>query len=170
MPFLSTQAPKIAMAFDAILQRFMDYSPITVMVRALLERVLTTERLNACFEKAAKQQYTRDLLFSSVFDWMSLVVLKTFPSINAAYKSKKSDVDVSIASVYNKLNGMETQVSSALVHDLSQELGILVTEMQAPCAPLLPGYRVKMLGPVRKRNPRESVDFEADNGRTPCVG
>jgi Transposase DDE domain len=133
------------MAFDAILQRFMDYSPITVMVRALLERVLTTERLNACFEKAANQQYTRDLLFSSVFDLMSLVVLKTFPSINAAYKSKKVDVEVSIASVYNKLNGMETEVSSALVRDLSQELGALIKEMRAPCAPLLPGYRVKML-------------------------
>jgi hypothetical protein len=133
------------MAFDAILQKFMEYSPITVMVRALLERVLTTNRLNACFEKAASQQYTKDLLFSSVFDLMSLVVLKTFPSINAAYKSKKADIDVSVTSVYNKLNGMEPQIPTELVRDLTQELSAIITEMKAPREPLLPGYRVKIL-------------------------
>ena len=133
------------MAFDAILQRFMDYSPVTVMVRAVLERVLTSERLNNCFEKEANQQYTRNLLFSSVFDLMSLVVLKTFPSINAAYQSKKSEFDVSIASVYNKLNNLEVNIPAELVRDVAQKLGALVTQMNAPSESLLPGYRVKML-------------------------
>jgi hypothetical protein len=62
------------------------------MVRALLERVLTEEKLEACFEKASEKQYTRELLFSSIFELMSLVVTKTFTSINAAYQARREGV------------------------------------------------------------------------------
>ena len=37
------------MELSEILQKFMQRSPIPVMVRALLERVLSVERLDACF-------------------------------------------------------------------------------------------------------------------------
>lgn len=133
------------MAASAILQRFMERSPIPVMARALLERVLNMERLNGCFERVTKKQYTRDLLFSSVFELMSLVVLKAFPSVNAAYQAQKANIGVSITSVYNKLNGLETEVPAALVQDTAEEFGQLITALNGPCQPLLPGYRVKML-------------------------
>lgn len=132
------------MELSAILQRFMQNSPIPVMVRALLERVLNVERLNACFERVTQKQYTRDLLFSSVFELMSLVVLKAFPSVNAAYQAQKANIGVSITSVYNKLNGLETEVPATLVQDTAQDFGHLVTQL-SPCQALLPGYRVKML-------------------------
>ena len=80
------------MELSAILQKYMQMSPIPVMVRALLERVLSVERLDACFERVTKKQYTRNLLFSSVFELMSLVVLKTFPSVNAAYQGQKASL------------------------------------------------------------------------------
>lgn len=130
---------------SAILQRFMEKSPIPVMARALLERVLDGDRLNACFERVTEKQYTRDLLFSSVFELMSLVVLKAFSSINAAYQAQKANIGVSITSVYNKLNGLETEVPAALVQDTAREFGQLITALNAQCEPLLSGYRVKML-------------------------
>lgn len=52
---------------------------------------------------------------------------------------------MSITSVYNKLNGLETQVAATLVQDTAQEFGNLITQMDAACQALLPGYRVKML-------------------------
>ena len=103
------------MKVSAILKRFMEKSPIPVMARALLERVLTTERLNICFEAAAERQYTRDLLFSSLFELMSLVVLKVFPSVNSAYQAEKANIGVSIASVYNKLNSLEENIPARLM-------------------------------------------------------
>lgn len=133
------------MAFSVILERFIEMSPIPVMVRALLERVLTAEKLALCFERVTEKQYTRELLFSSIFELMSLVVTKTFPSINAAYQSQKIDIGVSITSVYNKLNGLETVVSSALVKDTAKEMSQMVHALKGECAPLLPGFRVKML-------------------------
>ena len=38
------------------------------MVRASLERVLGADRLDLWYERTAQKQYTRDLLFSSVYD------------------------------------------------------------------------------------------------------
>lgn len=133
------------MAFSAILERFIEMSPIPVMVRALLERILTPEKLALCFERVTEKQYTRELLFSSIFELMSLVVTKTFPSINAAYQSQKVDIGVSITSVYNKLNGLESAVSAALVKDTAKEMSEMVHALKGECAPLLPGFRVRML-------------------------
>lgn len=133
------------MVVSTVLQRFMDASPIPVMVRALLERVLTIDRLDELFNRVTKKQYTRDLLFSSVFELMGLVVFKIFPSINAAYQAQKVKINVSLTSVYNKLNGLEIGVPAALVHDTAQELEAVIKELDAPSQKLLPGYRVKML-------------------------
>ena len=130
---------------SAILQRFMEASPIPVMARALLERVLNLEQLDACFERVSQKQYTRELLFSSVFDLMSLVVFKAFPSVNAAYQAHHAHLGVSIASVYNKLNGLEPEVPAALVRETARDFGQLITALEGACQPLLVGYRVKMV-------------------------
>ena len=100
---------------DAVFHRFVDQSPVTVMVGGLLERVLTPEKLDAWFEQTTEKQYTRELLFSTIFDLMSQVVCGIRPSMHAAYQAKVSAMSVSIKSVYNKLNGIEAATSSALV-------------------------------------------------------
>jgi hypothetical protein len=133
------------MILSEIMQRFQEKAPIPVMARALLERVLSDDRLDECFDRVVEKQYTRTLLFSSVFDVMALVVMKVFPSVNSAYKDRKADIGVSVTSIYNKLNGLETVVSTALVKDTAAELSEIVNELNATCEPLLPGYRVKML-------------------------
>ena len=61
------------MASSKILERFCKKSPLSVMARGLLERVLTPERLDECFERVTDMQYTRELLFSSVFGLMTQV-------------------------------------------------------------------------------------------------
>ena len=133
------------MVLSMMLKRFMEKSPIPVMARALLERVFTAERLNTCFDAIAERQYTKDLLFSSIFELMSLVVMKVFPSVNAAYQSEKANIGVSVASVYNKLNSLEANIPAALVRDTGQELNQLIQKLDGACEPLLRGYRVKML-------------------------
>ena len=58
---------------DAIFERFVKLSPVSVMVRGLMERVLNTEQLDSIFENHATRQYRRELLFSSIVYLMSLV-------------------------------------------------------------------------------------------------
>ncbi|MCG6869170.1 MAG: IS4/IS5 family transposase, partial [Gammaproteobacteria bacterium] len=116
-----------------------------VMVQVLLERVLSTEKLNAWFERTAVEQYTRELLFSAVFELMNPVIFKTFPSVHAAYQESGEQIGVSIASVYNKLNGIEAKTSAALVRDTASEKADIIEALGAVRESWLPGYRIKVL-------------------------
>src|SRR5215475_14223399 len=74
---LSSRRPPM---LGAVFERFVEKSPISVMVRASLERVLGADRLDLWYERTAQKQYTRDLLFSSVYDLMNQVVFCVQPS------------------------------------------------------------------------------------------
>ena len=52
-----------------VFERFIEKSPVSVMVRGMLERVVGADKLNAFFYRVSNKQYTRALLFSTVFDW-----------------------------------------------------------------------------------------------------
>jgi len=94
---------------------FIKNSPISVMARGMLERVLNPDQRDEWFDTTAQEQYTRDLLFSTLFDLMSQVVQGSQHSVHAAFQASIEDIGVSIASVYNKLNGIEPGTSAALV-------------------------------------------------------
>ena len=124
---------------------FIKESAVTVMTRSLLERLLNPAQLDEWFEQTAESQYTRNLLFSSVFGLMLEVVCKIRPSVNRAYDAHVDDIPVSLASVYNKLNGIETHTSAELVRYSAREAGALIREMKAERPSLLPGFCVRML-------------------------
>lgn len=128
-----------------VFERFVEKSPISVMVRATLERVLSADRLDLWYERTAKKQYTRDLLFSTVYDLMSQVVFCVQPSVRAAYRAQHDDVGTSVVSVYNKLNGLETHTSAELVRYCAREFTPLITQMGAEHTPWLKRYRVKIV-------------------------
>src|SRR2546430_10637226 len=106
---------KEAARLGEVFERFVAKSPISVMVRAALERVLGADRLDLWYERTAEKQHTRELLFSTVYDLMSQVVFCVQPSVRAAYLAHEADVGTSIVSVYNNLNGLETGTSAALL-------------------------------------------------------
>ena len=128
-----------------VFERFVDKSPISVMVRATLERVLGADRLDLWYERTAEKQYTRALLFSTVYDLMSQVVFCVQPSMRAAYLAREADVGTSIVSVYNKLNGLETRTSAELVRYSAREFAPLIAQMDGARVPWLDGYRVKIV-------------------------
>ena len=55
------------MELNPVLERFAQRSPLPVMARAVLERCLNAQELDAWFERVAQAQYTKTLLFSSVY-------------------------------------------------------------------------------------------------------
>jgi hypothetical protein len=128
-----------------VFERFVEKSPISVMVRASLERVLGADRLDLWFERTAQKQYTRDLLFSSVYDMMNQVVFCVQPSVRAAYQAQQDDVGASLVSVYNKLNHLETHTAAELVRYSAREFAPLIAHMGGERAPWLEGYRIKIV-------------------------
>lgn len=130
---------------DPIFQRFVDQSPITVMAGAALARLLSDQRLDALFEKARQGQYAHQLLFSTVFGLMAAVVAGTRRSIHHAYQTATQEVGASVVAVYDKLKGIETCTSQALVRDIAGELAPLIDQMGGALDPPAPGYRTRIL-------------------------
>jgi Transposase DDE domain len=116
-----------------------------VMVRGTLERVLGAEQLDAWFARTAQKQYTRTVLFSTVYDVLSQVVFRIKPSVRAAYRDHEDTVGASLISLYNKLNGVEPHTSAELVRYSATELTPLIEQLDGARAPWLPGYCVKIL-------------------------
>lgn len=128
-----------------IFERFVEKSPVSVMARGLCERMLNPNKVNELFERVAGRQYTRNLLFSTVFDLMSQVVCGSHKSLHAAYQASAQEISVSVTSTYNKLNGVETETSASLVRYSAEAVTPIIEEMCGALPSLLPGYRIKIL-------------------------
>jgi hypothetical protein len=95
---------------------------------------------------------------------MSQGVFCVQPSVRAAYRAHEADVGTAIISVSNKLNGLETPPSSALVRSSARELAPLMAHRDGERAPWLAGYRVTMLDgnclPAREHRIQELREAE----------
>lgn len=133
------------MFLGPVFERFTQKSPVSVMFRALMENALAPDALNQLFAKHAEHQYEKMLLFSSVVDLMGLVVCKIQPAVSAAYRAIRDTLPVSLTAVYDKLNGIEGDVTAALVRHTWTRLGPVIEAMGAQLPALLPGYRIKIV-------------------------
>ncbi len=115
------------------------------MVRRLLEKALCPQILDELFERSAKTQYTRELLFSTVVNLISLVVCGVYPSVHAAHQALSEEIGVSVTSVYNKINGIEPSSSGELVREVGSQMEATIGHLNATMPDLLPGYRVKII-------------------------
>ena len=80
-----------------IFKPFIEGSPLSVMMRGLVERLLNPERMDRWFKQFAQEQYTRELLFSTVVSLMLEVVCGLLrKSVNAAYQAREAAIPVSI--------------------------------------------------------------------------
>ena len=129
--------------FGDVLQKFVEKSPATVMVRGLLEHLLNPEALDRWFAAMAQTQYTREILFSSLVELMLQIVCRTRASVHAAYRH--AQIATSIVSVYAKLRGIELRTSQGLVRHIAHEAQALIETMHGARPAQLPGYRLKYL-------------------------
>lgn len=133
------------MVLSEVMERFVRESPVSVMSRVLLENFFAPAKLDRLFEAAAKEQYTRELLFSTVVDLMSLVVCRVHPSVHAAYIARKKQMPVTVRALYDKLNRVEPETSRALVRHTGAQAQTLIGQMEGARPPLLAGYRCRIV-------------------------
>src|SRR5205809_6803844 len=99
-----------------VFARFVEKSPISVMVRGTLERVLGADQLDAWFARTAQKQYTRTVLFSTVHDVLSHVDFRIKPSGRAAYRDDEEQVGGALSSRGNTRDGVDTDTAAERVH------------------------------------------------------
>jgi len=131
--------------FSEIFERFVKHSPVAVMARALIERVFCPTLLDDWFARTADRQYTRTLLFSTLFDLMSQVVCGMHASVGSAYQAAEASVGVSVQAVYEKLKHLEVTTSAELVRHTAATVAPVIEELGGPRPPVFPGYRLNVL-------------------------
>lgn len=128
---------------DKVLEKFEKKKPMAVMARMLIANTLSEKCLDAIFVKHCIRQVDGELSFSTVADMMGEVVLKIQPTINASYVDR--ELSVSVNSVYNKLQGIETQVSRAVVKETAAKMIEISKQLRVFEPPLVEGYRTKII-------------------------
>lgn len=131
--------------FSEVIDRFVEQSPVSVMFRGTLENAITPELLDGVFANTAKRQRAGELLFSSLVDLLSLVATRSRKSVNDAYRAKKEQFTVSVTAVYDKLNGVETEVSRQLVRQTASRMAEVADRLGKRHPPLLAGYQTKII-------------------------
>jgi Transposase DDE domain len=135
----------VAMFFSALLERFVQQSPIAVMAHASIVYALNNTFLDNLFKEHASAQYENKITFSALVELMSLVVCQIYRSVNSAYGQSKKKIGASLVAVYGKLSRTELALLAALVADTAERLATVVTEVQAELPSPVPGYQVKVV-------------------------
>lgn len=133
------------MVLSEVFDLFVQQSPVAVMVRATMENVFSTERLDKLFADTAQRQRPSDVLFSLVADLMGSVVTGVRPSIHAAIQARKEEIDVSMRAIYGKLQGVEPCVSRELVRDTADRMRGIIDHTGGRLSAWVVGYQVKIL-------------------------
>jgi IS4 transposase len=110
-----------------------------------LENAFAAPALDRLFVCTAEQQYTRTLLFSTVVELMTTVVLRQEKSLHAAFQQRRQHLAVGISSLYEKLARMERGVSEALVRYSVERVEPVLQELEPRAQTVLPGYEVRIL-------------------------
>lgn len=132
------------MALDAVYERFVRKSPLPVMARLLMQRALSPEWLEALFEQHRQRQYTRELLFSTEVELMTLVALGLRPSLHAAAQASDA-LKVSMQALYDKVHHTPPELVRALAQGSGERLLPLVQQLKLGQAPWAAGYRLRVL-------------------------
>ena len=125
-----------------VLARFARPAPAGVMARMALEYALPAGWVDEICEAHRQQQYSRELLFSSVVERTRLVSLGVRPSLHAAARQVPR-LAVSLGSLYDEVNHTAPAILRALVRGRA---GRFVPVMAAlGSGARLPGWRVGVL-------------------------
>lgn len=125
--------------------RFVEESPVSVMVQGTLERVLDPEKIQQVFDDNAVWQYTKELTFFQCGQVMSDVVFQVTPSVGAWYQAHPDELNVTRQALYDKLKHIELPTSAALVRYSYAELLPAAKKLGIRPQPLLAGYHVRAL-------------------------
>ena len=130
---------------NQIFDRFAAATPVCVAVRGLMESALNAPFLDRLFARTAVQQYQKELLFSTCVDLMAGVVCRTHKSVNSAHRDLAGAAAVSVQSLYEKLAGIEPEMSAELVRQTSGRLQSVIGRLKGALPAFVAGYRTKVL-------------------------
>ncbi len=137
--------------WTSVIERFEQHAPASVMARTALEHALpagwpdarASSEIDEVFDEHRERQYSRELLFSTVVELVTLVSLGLRPSLHAAAWTMDTR-PVTLAALYDKVNRTEPAILRALVRGSAERLAPVAAAVDS--GTILPGWRLRVLG------------------------
>jgi hypothetical protein len=136
---LRLMGKEFTMVVDVI-KRFSEGAPAAMLFRGLFARVFSNERMDQIFRDHKQRQLESEVVFSSLIHLLTPVVSGGKPSVHASYQERREQLGVSKQALYDKLQGVEPAVSSALVGVPAAELGRVLSKAKATKPDPVAGY------------------------------
>lgn len=152
--------------FDHVSQNF----PLSAMARATLSWVFRDEQVDRLFERHAKRQYEGELAFSALVNLMLVVSCRVRPSVNAAFKNHGHEIGVSVTSIYNKLKGIEPEVTRALVRETARDMNDLLNQWERPRAKYFSDYAIRILDGSHLEGSHHRINATRASSAAPLPG
>ena len=130
---------------DPVFQNFATRRPIATAAQFILRRLLDPAAIDQVFRDNAELQYEHTLPFSVVALTMASVVTGKHKSVHAAYKKMFENIDVSVTSLYNKLQRIEPQTSRALVRHAHEQIVAINRQIGLVAHNDVAGYTTRIL-------------------------
>lgn len=133
------------MDLDEFFGRLCREAPLACMARTALTHVFRDEAVDRIFRDHARRQYEGELAFSAVVKLMFAVSCRIRPTVNSAFRQYGETIGVSVTSVYNKLKGIEPEVTRAIVKETARSMAAVAAELGAPRTEIFPGYATRII-------------------------
>jgi hypothetical protein len=153
-----------------VIKRFSEKAPAAVLFRALFARVFSDERMDKIFHDHKERQVESELLFSSLIHLLTPVICGAKPSVHASYQEREEQLGVSKQAVYDKLQGVEPAVSSALVAVPAAELSQVLAQAKAAKPDPIPGYHTFVIDGKRLNGTEHRVEETRRMKSSPLPG
>jgi len=128
--------------WEKVLERFEKQAPASVMTKLILEQAVDAAWVDKVFDDHRQRQYSRELLFSTVVELMSLVSLGLRPSLHAAAR-KMEGLSVSVSALYDKIKRTEPELLRALISGSAERL--IPTVETLGHSSILPGWQLRIV-------------------------
>jgi hypothetical protein len=134
-----------SMTGKAMLERFIEDNPLSVMTRAVIGGMIDSETFDQIFDDNRERQYDRSIPFSSLALSMSEIALGTKKNRNQAYIQHREKIGASKEAYYTKLNRTEPGISEAVVSFSGRRATELLEQLDFQPWQVLPKYNAYSL-------------------------
>jgi hypothetical protein len=125
-----------------IFQKFAKESPLTVMVRAILETIFPVNQFDQIFPKTADKLQFRESLFSAIVDLMDLVG-QIHPKMHVISQTPHNDLKTILNAFYQKPKRIKPNVPAGWVKQTADHLDPVVHKLGRILPYSLAGYLVR---------------------------
>lgn len=151
-----------------VIERFAKQAPAATMFVGLLSRIFSDESLDEIFRQHSQHQIESPILFSYLVEMLTPVVVGECKSVNTSHR--ELGLNVSRQAVYDKLKGVEAEVSSAMVRETSRQLIRMCDLAGMDQKDLIPGYDCYILdGKTYNATEHRLIETRTDS-RCPLPG